>query len=480
MNTPARADAGDHAPGPRPRRVIILGAAGRDFHDFNVLFRDDPGSEVVAFTAQQIPNIAGRRYPRALAGSRYPAGIPIHPESDLERLIREHDVDVCVMAYSDIAHADVMHLASRANAAGAEFRLPGARQTMLRSRRPVIAVCATRTGAGKSQTTRALVRLLRERGVRPVVMRHPMPYGDLEQQRVQRFATRADLARHHVTIEEREEYEPHIDGGTTVYAGVDYAAILALAEDESDIILWDGGNNDTSFLHADLYITIADPHRAGDELTYHPGETNVRLADVVIINKVDTADADGVATVERNVRSINTRAPILRCESVILADDPAVLRGKRVLAIEDGPTTTHGGMGYGAATIAASAAGAATLVDPRPFAAGSIRAVFDAYPGLGPVLPAMGYGDAQLRDLEATLAGAADAGVDSVAVGTPIDLASIVAIALPWTRVRYELGPAPQLAALLEPLIREVLEGSGDDAADAPRPTDVERRNERE
>jgi predicted GTPase len=443
----------------RARRVVILGAAGRDFHNFNVVYRDDPAYHVAAFTAQQIPNIAGRTYPPALAGARYPDGIAIVPESALEEVIRDLAVDVCVMAYSDVAYVDVMHLASRANAAGAEFRLLGAQQTMLRSTKPVIAVCATRTGAGKSQTTRAIVQQLRARGARTVVLRHPMPYGELEKQRVQRFATHEDLALHETTIEEREEYEPHIAAGSVVYAGVDYAAILAAAEAEADIVIWDGGNNDTSFLHADVYITIADPHRAGHELLYHPGETNIRLADIVVVNKVDTADAGTVAVVEANVRALNADATIVRCASPVRADDASVLRARRVLAIEDGPTLTHGGMAFGAATIAARAAGAAEIVDPRPFAVASLAEVYQRYASLGPVLPAMGYGAEQVRDLEATLQRAADAGVESVAIGTPIDLGALIRLPLPATRVRYELAAAgsPTLEQVLAPRLDALL-----------------------
>ncbi len=376
----------------KPTRVLIIGAAGRDFHDFHVLYREDPRFHVVGFTAQQIPHIADRRFPRELAGERYPDGIAIYPEERLEQVIREHAVDLCVMAYSDLAHVDVMHLASRASAAGADFQITAARRTMLKSRRPVVAVCASRTGAGKSQTSRAIVRLLREARLRVVAVRHPMPYGDLSQQKVQRFAEERDLVRHKVTIEEREEYEPHIAMGCVVYAGVDYAAILAQAETEADVIVWDGGNNDTSFYAADLYVTVLDPHRPGHELAYYPGETNLRLADVVLINKVDTADADAVRTVRGNVRRANSRATILEAASPTRADDPGVLAKKRVLAIEDGPTLTHGGMKYGAATIAAKDAGA-TLVDPRPFAVGEIAETFERYPGLGPLLPAMGYGE---------------------------------------------------------------------------------------
>lgn len=438
----------------QPARVLILGAAGRDFHDFNVLFRDDPAYRVVAFTAQQIPHIAERRFPRELAGATYPDGIPIHPEERLEELIRELGVDECVMAYSDVAHVDVMHLASRANAAGADFRLVAARRTMLRSSRPVVAVCASRTGAGKSQTSRAIVRLLRGAGLRVAVLRHPMPYGDLVAQRVQRFATEEDLVRHRVTVEEREEYEPHLAVGSVVYAGVDYAAILAAAEREADVLVWDGGNNDTSFLAADLYLTVVDPHRAGHELAYHPGETNVRLADVVLVNKVDTAEPEAVRQVRANVTRANPRAIIIQAASPPRADDAGVLARRRVLAVEDGPTVTHGGMRYGAATIAARQAGA-ELVDPRPFAAGELAATFARWPGLGPILPAMGYGERQVRDLEATIARAAAGGVQAVAIGTPVDLARLVAIPLPYTRVRYELEPrgTPTLAAVLAPVL---------------------------
>ncbi|MBA2572530.1 MAG: GTPase, partial [Gemmatimonadetes bacterium] len=403
-------------------RVLILGAAGRDFHNFNLVYRDDPRWEVVAFTAQQIPHIADRRYPAELAGEHYPEGIPIVEEDRLEELIRDLGVDQCVMAYSDLSHAGVMHLASRANAAGADFVLLGAERTMLKSRLPVVAVCASRTGAGKSQTSRAVVKVLRDAGRRVAVLRHPMPYGDLAAQRVQRFATPEDLQSQHVTIEEREEYEPHIAAGSIVYAGVDYEQILRAAEAEADVLVWDGGNNDTSFLKADVYLTVVDPHRPGHEVGYHPGETNVRLADAVIINKVDTAEPEAVREVRANVTAANPRARILEAASPVRADDPEVLRGKRVLAIEDGPTLTHGEMRYGAATIAARQLGAAELVDPRPFAVGEIAETFARYPSVGPLLPAMGYGDQQVRDLEETIARAAAAGVEAVAIGTPIDL----------------------------------------------------------
>jgi predicted GTPase len=436
-------------------RTLILGAAGRDFHDFLTVFRDDPRYEIVGFTAQQIPHIADRRFPRSLAGARYPRGIPIHDEERLEALVEELGVEVCVMSYSDVSHEAVMHLASRANAAGAEFRLLSPRQTMLRSTRPVIAICASRTGAGKSPTSRAVVRMLAESGLRVVVLRHPMPYGDLARQRVQRFAEIADLDRHRVTIEEREEYEPHIAAGSVVFAGIDYAKILACAEDEADIVVWDGGNNDAAFIRPDLYITVVDPHRAGHELRWHPGETNLRLADVVLITKVDTAPPGTVDEVRRNIAMVNPRATVLEAAMPIVADDASVLRGRRVLAVEDGPTVTHGGMRYGAATLAAREAGAAEIVDPRAFAVGEIADTYERYPEVGPLLPAMGYGERQIRDLEATLERAAAGGVEAVAIGTPIDLASIVRIPVPYTRVRYELREvgSPGLRDVLAPYL---------------------------
>ncbi|MGH7555714.1 MAG: cyclic 2,3-diphosphoglycerate synthase [Longimicrobiales bacterium] len=432
-------------------RTIILGAAGRDFHNFNTVFRDDPGYEVVAFTAQQIPHIAERRYPAELAGPLYPEGVPIFAEDRLEELIGTLAVDLVVLAYSDLAHLDVMHLASRANAADADFMLLGTKRTTLRSARPVVAVCASRTGAGKSQTSRAIVRILRDYGLRVAILRHPMPYGDLVAQRVQRFASADDLVRHRVTIEEREEYEPHLAAGSVVFAGVDYQAILHEAEADADVLIWDGGNNDTSFVAADVYVTVVDPHRAGHETAYYPGETNLRLADVVLINKVDTADAEAVRTLERNVRTVNPRARIMRAASPITIDDATVLRGKRVLAIEDGPTLTHGGMRYGAATLAAKMAGAKELVDPRGFAVGEIAETFASYPATGALLPAMGYGESQVRDLQSTLERAAAGGVEAIAIGTPIDLARIVRMPLPHTRVRYELE------VIGEPTLEEVL-----------------------
>ncbi len=434
------------------KRVVIMGAAGRDFHDFNVVYRHDPGVEVVAFTATQIPGIAGRRYPAELAGPLYEQDIPIVAEAELERVIRDERIETVVFAYSDVSHESVMHAASRVLAAGADFELLGPNRTMLKSRRPVIAVGATRTGAGKSQTTRYLAALLAERGVTPVIVRHPMPYGDLAAQRVQRFATHEDLDRFHTTIEEREEYEPHLDAGRVVYAGVDYEAILHEAEIEADVILWDGGNNDFPFYRPDLYIVVADPLRPGDERRYHPGETNVRMADVVIINKIDSADPAAVVAVRAAVHDLNPTANILMARSdLTLVGAP--IAGKRVVVVEDGPTLTHGGMLYGAGIVAARRFGAAQLVDPRPAAVGSIREVLDRYPALEPLVPAMGYGPAQVRELEATL-NAVDA--DLVLSATPIDLTRLLQLTKPITRVRYELSQidgAP-LAELIEPIVR--------------------------
>lgn len=420
-------------------RVLILGAAGRDFHIFNTVYRDHPTAKVVAFTAQQIPHIEDRRYPPELAGSAYPDGIPIHPESELERLIEELGVTRCVFAYSDVSHEYVMHMASRVNALGPDFEIGGAARSMVSSPKPVVAVCASRTGAGKSQTSRAVANLIRAEGLKVAVVRHPMPYGDLVAQRVQRLASEEDLQAAHVTIEEREEYEPHIANGSPVFAGVDYEAILREAEKEADVILWDGGNNDVSFYRPDLYITVVDPHRPGHELKYHPGETNLRLADVVVVNKIRTAATEAVDEVIANVQRVNPGATLVRAASPIRVDDPEVLAGKRVIAVEDGPTLTHGGMRYGAGTIGAREAGAAQIVDPRPYLVGELAETFEAYPDLGPVLPAMGYGDQQTADLAATLAAAGEAGVEAVAIGTPIDLGRLIDIPLPHTRVRYDL-----------------------------------------
>ncbi len=438
-------------------RVLILGAAGRDFHVFNTVYRDHPHARVVAFTAQQIPHIDGRRYPPELAGPRYPEGIPIRREEELEEIIASEHVTRVVMAYSDVSHEYVMHMASRVNAAGADFELGGAARTMLASTRPVVAVCASRTGVGKSQTSRAVANLLRDAGLRVSVVRHPMPYGDLAEQRVQRFASEEDLVRYEATIEEREEYEPHIANGSAVFAGVDYEAILRAAEAEADVVLWDGGNNDTSFFEADVYITLVDPHRPGHELLYYPGETNVRLADVVIVNKVQTADPEAVERVIANVRSVNPDAMLIRAASPLTVDDPSVLAGKRVLAVEDGPTLTHGGMKYGAGVLGSRDSGAAELVDPRPFLVGELQETFRKYPDLGALLPAMGYGEQQVADLEATLRRAAEGGVEAVAVGTPIDLQRLVDIPVPSTRVRYELAVLgePDLHDALAPILEK-------------------------
>jgi predicted GTPase len=418
------------------RKVLILGAAGRDFHNFNLVYRDDPAVEVVAFTAAQIPGIAARRYPASLAGARYPAGIPIIPEAGLEELVRELGVDEVVFAYSDVTHLAVMHLASRALAAGADFTLLGPQRTMLESRLPVIAVSAVRTGCGKSQTARYLSRRLRARGLRAAILRHPMPYGDLEGERVQRFATREDLDAARCTLEEREEYEPHLAAGNVVYAGVDYAAILARAEEEADLILWDGGNNDFPFVRPELHIVLADALRAGDEAAYHPGEAVLRMADVVVVAKADAASEAEVLRAIAGARALNPRATIVRGGSPVTLDDPQALRGKRVLAVEDGPSVTHGGMPYGAAFVAATRAGA-TVVDPRPYAAPALADVYTRYPQLGPVLPALGYSGAQLEALEVTLARAE---VDAVVAGTPVDLAALIRIAKPVQRARYEFA----------------------------------------
>lgn len=432
----------------QPTRVLIVGAAGRDFHNFNVVYRDNPAYEVVGFTAAQIPNIAGRRYPGALAGDRYPDGIPIYAESDLANLVRDLNVDEVVFAYSDLSHEDVMHLGSVALAAGANYKLLGPKATMLRSQRPVIAVCAVRTGSGKSQTSRRVVEVLRQAGKRVVALRHPMPYGDLVRQRVQRFAAYEDLDRHECTIEEREEYEPYLDMGAVVYAGVDYAAILAEAEQEADVILWDGGNNDFSFLAADLYITIADPHRPGHESDYHPGETNMRLADAIIINKVDSAAPDAVAAVRAAAARLNPTAAIIEANSPVTVADPEAVRDKRVLVVEDGPTLTHGEMAYGAGTIAAQRLGAAELVDPRPYAVGSIRDAYETYTHIGNVLPALGYGQAQMQELEATIDATP---CDLVISATPIDLTRVIRPQRPLLRATYELEEVagPSLASLI-------------------------------
>lgn len=431
-------------------RTLIMGAAGRDFHNFNVFFRDNPDYEVVAFTATQIPNIEGRKYPMELAGKLYPAGIPIHPESDLVELIKKLNVELVVFAYSDVPHDVVMHKASTVLAAGADFRLMGMNTTQVKSTKPVVSVCAVRTGSGKSQTTRRVSLILRDMGYKVAAIRHPMPYGDLVKQKVQRYASYADLDKHECTIEEREEYEPHLDNGVIVYAGVDYEAILRQAEEEVDIILWDGGNNDFSFYVPDLNIVVADPHRPGHEYMYHPGETNVRAADVFVINKVDTADPQAVIEVRERLNQLNPRAVVIEAASPLFLDNPEAIRGKRVLVIEDGPTLTHGEMAYGAGYVAAKRFGAAEIVDPRPFAVGSIIETYKKYPKTGPILPAMGYGDDMIRDLEKTIDRAK---VDLVIIGTPIDLNRVMKIKKPNQRVRYELQEIGK--PTLEDLLKE-------------------------
>ena len=430
------------------RKVLIMGAAGRDFHNFNVVYRDDPDTEVVAFTATQIPGIEDRRYPAELAGSRYPEGIPIRPEEELARLIRDLQVDEVVFAYSDVSHQYVMHRASEVLAAGASFTLLGPKATLLDSTKPVVAVCAVRTGSGKSQTTRAVVRALRAQGHTPVVVRHPMPYGDIAAQRVQRFASYEDLEGANATVEEREEYEAHLAAGTVVYAGVDYEEILKAAQSEADVVIWDGGNNDLPFFRPNVHIVVADPHRPGHETTYHPGEANLRMADVIVINKVDTAEPENVERVEATARQLNPGAVIIRAESPVTVDDPAAIEGRRVLVIEDGPTLTHGEMTYGAGVVAARAHGAAEIVDPRPYVTGSLKRIYERYP-VGPVLPAMGYSDDQIDELERTIDATP---VDVVVIATPVDLAKVADIRKPSVRVRYELAEthgSPTIAAVL-------------------------------
>ncbi len=417
-------------------RVIIMGAAGRDFHNFNTYFRDNKQYEVVTFTATQIPGIEKRVYPPVLAGKLYPEGIPIHPEDELPELIRRHQVEQVIFAYSDVMHEYVMHVASHVHAAGADFRLMGPNTTMLKSKVPVISVCAVRTGSGKSQTSRRVVQILRDKGLRVVVIRHPMPYGDLAEQICQRFASLEDMKRYNCTIEEMEEYEPHITRGAILYAGVDYGKILEEAEKEADVIVWDGGNNDFPFYHSDIHIVVADPHRAGDEVTYHPGETNLRMADVVIINKIATAEPDLVEEVRENIMVVNPEAVIIEAASPLFVDKPEAIRGKRVVVVEDGPTLTHGEMSYGAGWLAALKFGAKEIVDPRSFAVGSIRDTFEKFDHLSEIIPAMGYGSKQIKELEETI-NAVDA--DVVVVGTPIDLGRIVKINKPTVRVRYEL-----------------------------------------
>lgn len=433
----------------KKQKVIIMGAAGRDFHNFNTYFRDNESYEVVAFTATQIPDIEGRKYPAELSGKLYPAGIPIHAEEELVDLIKKHNVDQVVFAYSDVPHEYVMSKASVVHAAGADFRLLGPNNTMIEAKVPVIGVCAVRTGVGKSQTTRKVIKELQDMGKKVVAIRHPMPYGDLVAQTCQRFETLEDLDRYKCTIEEREEYEPHIANGVVVYAGVDYETIIREAEKEADVILWDGGNNDFAFYKTDLLFTLVDPHRPGHELAYHPGETNLRLADVVIINKIDSAYPEDVEIVRENARFANPNAAIIEAASPVFVEDPAILAGKRVLVIEDGPTLTHGEMEFGAGYIAAQKAGAAEMVDPRPYAVNTIASTYEKYDHLSVILPAMGYGDKQIKDLEETIN---RVDCDAVVIGTPIDLRRIVKIDKPATRVKYELQE------IGEPTVRTFLE----------------------
>ena len=430
-------------------KVIIMGAAGRDFHNFNLLFKDNPQYQVVAFTAAQIPLVHDRVYPPELAGSLYPEGIPFYPEEELAALIREHRADLVVFSYSDVAHLEVMHKASLVMAAGADFLLPGAARTMLPAAKPVIAVCAVRTGCGKSQTTRKICEILRGRGKQVVAVRHPMPYGDLRRQVVQRFAAFEDFSRHRLTIEEREEYEPLVDQGIVVYSGIDYRQILAQAEQEADIIVWDGGNNDTPFFAPDLLVVLFDPLRPGHGLLYYAGETNLRLADIAIINKVDAATPDQVELTRQNIMTYNPRADIVLATSPVIVKEPERIQGKRVLVVEDGPTLTHGGMAYGAGFVAAKKFGAAALIDPRPFAVGTLAAVLAHFPHIGPVLPAMGYSEAQIKDLAATIN---NTPADLVLFSTPIHLCRLLTCNKPTIRVRYEYHDFG------EPTLEEVLE----------------------
>ncbi|NLB17933.1 MAG: GTPase [Syntrophomonadaceae bacterium] len=434
-------------------KILIMGAAGRDFHNFNTFFRGNLNYEVVAFTATQIPDIEGRRYPAELAGPGYPEGIPIFAEADMPELIKKHGVDCVVFAYSDASHEYVMHAASLVNACGADFRLMGPKKTMVKSNKKVVAVTAVRTGSGKSQTTRLIGMILKKMGKEVAVIRHPMPYGKLEEQIVQRFATYEDLDLHKCTIEEREEYEPHIDNGLIVYAGVDYEAILRQAEQEADVILWDGGNNDLPFYNTDLHIVVVDPHRPGHETLYHPGETNLRMADVAIINKIDSADPAAVEVVKEAIKLNNPGAEIIMANSPITIDEPELMKGKKVLVVEDGPTLTHGGMAYGAGVIAAEKYGAAELIDPRPYAVGSIKKTFEKYNHLSRLLPAMGYGQTQIAELAETIN---NSPAELVVIGTPIDLRRILTLGKPAVRVRYDLEEVgtPRLEELLKEIVK--------------------------
>ncbi|MDR0790979.1 MAG: cyclic 2,3-diphosphoglycerate synthase [Methanomassiliicoccaceae archaeon] len=440
------------------RKVIIIGAAGRDFHNFNTFYRSDPHYKVVAFTAAQIPDIAGRKYPASLAGSLYPDGIPIYVQDELESLIKKYDADECVFSYSDVPYSQVMSLGAKVNAAGADFIMLGHKNTALKSTKPVIAVGAIRTGCGKSQTSRRIIEVLMKKGLKVIAVRHPMPYGDLVAQRVQRFATIEDLAKHKCTIEEMEEYEPHVARGNVIYAGVDYEAILRAVEndpDGCDVVLWDGGNNDFSFYEPDLMITVVDPHRPGHELSYYPGEVTLRMADAVVINKIDSADFDNIQTVRRNIEKVNPKAVVIDAASTLSVTNPELIKGKRVLIVEDGPTLTHGEMKIGAGVVAAIRFGAGDIVDPRPFAVGKLAETYRAYPDIGKVLPAMGYGEQQIKDLSATIA---KVDCDAVVIATPIDLQRIIKIKKPCARVEYELQEIgrPNLDDLLDDFVKRI------------------------
>lgn len=440
----------------RKIKVIIMGAAGRDFHNFNVYFRNNDAYEVVAFTATQIPGIEERSYPSELAGPNYPKGVPIYPEEELSRLIKKYGVNQVIFAYSDVSHEYVMHKASIVLANGPDFRLMGPETTMLEAKVPLVSVCAVRTGSGKSQTSRRVTKILKNKGLRVVVVRHPMPYGDLRKQVWQRFASYEDLDKHECTIEEREDYEPHIDNGVVVYAGVDYEKILREAEKEADVIVWDGGNNDLPFYKPDLHIVVADPHRAGNEVTYHPGEANLRMADVIVINKVETADSEDVERVKENIRMVNPEAEVLEAASPITVDKPELIKGNRVLVVEDGPTLTHGNMPYGAGAIISKKLGAREIVDPRPYAVGHIKETYEKYTHLGAILPAVGYGEKQVAELKETID---HTPCDAVVIGTPIDLRRVIAFDKPNVRVKYELkvlGPVS-----LEEILEKFLRGSG-------------------
>lgn len=440
------------------RKIIIIGAAGRDFHNFNTFYRDNPLYDVVAFTAAQIPDIADRKYPASLAGSLYPQGIPIHEEKDLETLIKKLDADECVFSYSDMPYAAVMGIGAKVNAAGADFSMMGHKNTALKSTKPVISVLAARTGCGKSQTSRKVIEILMKNGLKVVAVRHPMPYGDLAEQKVQRFATIADLAKHNCTIEEMEEYEPHVVRGNVIYAGVDYEAILRAAEIDPngcDVILWDGGNNDFSFYKEDLCITVVDPHRPGHELSYYPGEVSLRMADVVIINKIDSADFASIQTVRRSIDKVNPKATVVDAASCLSVDKPELIKGKRVLVIEDGPTLTHGEMKIGAGYVAAQRFGAAEIIDPKPFVVGKLVDTFKTYPNIGKILPAMGYGEQQMKDLAATID---KVDCDTVVIGTPIDLQRVIKIKKTCVKVGYDLQEIgkPDLESILKDFIAKI------------------------